>query len=112
MALLGVNLQLLIGPTIAVPAPLPLVENFERAEVTTSDSGRSGFQLVFAAGRAGRADLVDFPLLAAAAAEAVHAGRAGCHLRRHAEGAHGRGHHAPRADPRDDARIDPHHGDR
>jgi hypothetical protein len=63
MALLGVNLTLLIGPTIAVPAPLPLVESLERAEVTTSDSGRSGFQLVFAAGRSGRADVVDFPLL-------------------------------------------------
>lgn len=63
MALLGVNLTLLIGPNIAAPAPLPLVESLERVEVTTSDSGRSGFQLVFATGRSGRADLSDFPLL-------------------------------------------------
>ncbi|MGH4024788.1 MAG: hypothetical protein ACRDRV_09405 [Pseudonocardiaceae bacterium] len=63
MALLGTTLTLLIGPTIAVPAPPLLVENLERVEVTTSDTGRSGFQLVFAAGRAGPADLVDYPLL-------------------------------------------------
>ncbi|HEU4421776.1 MAG TPA: hypothetical protein VFR67_04450 [Pilimelia sp.] len=63
MALLGTTLTMLIGPTIAVPAPPPLVENLERVEVTTSDTARSGFQLVFAAGRSGPADIVDFPLL-------------------------------------------------
>lgn len=64
MALLGTNLTLLIGPTVAVPAPPELMENLERVEVTTSDSSRAGFQLTFAAGRSGAADLVDFPLLA------------------------------------------------
>lgn len=64
MALLGTTLTLLIGPTIAAPAPVLLVENLERVEVTTSDTARSGFQLVFAAGRSGSADIVDFPLLA------------------------------------------------
>jgi hypothetical protein len=63
MALLGTYLTLLIGPTVAVPAPVTLMENLERVEVTTSDSERSGFQLVFAAGRSGPGDLVDFPLL-------------------------------------------------
>jgi hypothetical protein len=63
MALLGVTLTLLIGPTVPVPAPPLLIENLERVEVTTSDSAQSGFQLVFAAGRSGLADSVDFPLL-------------------------------------------------
>jgi hypothetical protein len=63
MALLGTTLTMLIGPTVAVPAPPLLVENLERVEVTTSDTARSGFQLVFAAGRSGPADTVDFPLL-------------------------------------------------
>jgi hypothetical protein len=63
MALLGTTLALLVGPTIAVPAPSLLVENLDRVEVTTSDTARSGFQLVFTAGRSGSADIVDFPLL-------------------------------------------------
>jgi len=63
MALLSTTLTLLIGPTVAVPAPPLLVENLDRVEVTTSDTARSGFQLVFAAGRSGPADIVDFPLL-------------------------------------------------
>jgi len=63
MALLGTTLTVLIGPTIPVPAPPLLVENLERVEVRTSDAARSGFQLVFAAGRSGPTDLLDFPLL-------------------------------------------------
>ena len=46
-----------------MPAPPLLIENLDRVEVTTSDTSRSGFQLVFTAGRRGPADLVDFPLL-------------------------------------------------
>lgn len=61
--LLGTHLTLLIGPTIAVPAPLPYVEALQSVEVTHSDEGRSGFQLTFAAGRSGPAGLVDYPLL-------------------------------------------------
>lgn len=63
MSLLGVHLTLLIGPTVAVPAPLPLTEALQSVEVTHSDSGRSGFQLTFQAGRGGAADLVDYSLL-------------------------------------------------
>jgi hypothetical protein len=63
MAQLGTMLTVLIGPTLPVPAPPLLMENLDRVEVTTSDTARSGFQLVFTAGRRGPADLVDFPLL-------------------------------------------------
>jgi hypothetical protein len=62
-ALLGVHLTMLIGPTVAVPAPLPLTECLDEVKVTHSDSGRSGFQLTFKVGRGGLADLVDYPLL-------------------------------------------------
>ena len=60
---LGVQLTLLIGPTVAVPAPLLLTEAFQSAEVTHSDEGRSGFQLVFKAGRDAQTGLIDYPLL-------------------------------------------------
>jgi hypothetical protein len=63
MVQLGTRLTVLIGRTLPVPVPPLLVENLDRVEVTTSDTDRSGFQLVFAAGRSGPADLVDFPLL-------------------------------------------------
>lgn len=61
--LLGIHLNLLIGPTVAVPAPLPLVEALRSAEVTHTDQGRSGFQLTFQAGRSGPLDLLDYSLL-------------------------------------------------
>ncbi len=60
--LLGIHLTLLIGPTVAVPAPPPLLEALQSVEVMHSDQGRSGFQLTFAAGRSGAAALVDYPL--------------------------------------------------
>jgi hypothetical protein len=63
MALSSTTLTLLVGPTIAVPAPPSLLEALERVEVTTSDSGRSGFQLVFSAGRSGSADRRDYSLI-------------------------------------------------
>src|SRR5829696_10150733 len=63
MAVLNTTLTLLTGPQLAVPAPPLLVDALERVEVTTSDTARSGFQLVLAAGRTGPADLLDFPLL-------------------------------------------------
>ena len=53
MSLLGVHLTLLIGPTVAVPAPALLTQRLESAEVTHTDEGRSGFQLIFQAGRSG-----------------------------------------------------------
>jgi hypothetical protein len=63
MSVLGTTLTLLIGPTVAVPAPPTVIENLRRVEVTTSDDARSGFQLTFDAGRSGPADVVDYPLL-------------------------------------------------
>jgi len=60
---LGIQLTLLIGPTVAVPAPPLLSEALQSVEVTHSDEGRSGFQLVFQAGRDPVTGLIDYPLL-------------------------------------------------
>ena len=62
MSFLGTQLTLLIGPTVPVPAPLNFMESFERAQVTHSDEGHSGFQLTFRVGRTS-ADLLDYALL-------------------------------------------------
>jgi hypothetical protein len=64
MNLLGIHLTLLIGPTVAVPAPPLLTEALQSAEVTHSDEGRSGFQLTFQSGRGGPLGVLDYPLLA------------------------------------------------
>ena len=61
--LLGIHLTLLIGPTVAVPAPLPLTESLRNVEVSFSDDGRSGFQVTFQTGRGGPLALLDYPLL-------------------------------------------------
>ncbi len=63
MSLLGTNLTLLIGPTVPVPVPLPFLEALESVTVTHSDEGRSGFQIMFRAGR-GKADVLDYAQLA------------------------------------------------
>lgn len=63
MNLLGIHLAVLIGPTLAVPAPPPILEALQRVEVTHSDQQRSGFQLVFEMGRSGPLGAMDFPLL-------------------------------------------------
>lgn len=63
MNALGAHLTWLIGPTVAVPAPLPLAEALERVDVTHSDRGRSGFQMTLQATRAGVLGLMDYPLL-------------------------------------------------
>jgi hypothetical protein len=47
MALNSIHLTLLIGPTVPVPAPAPLMEALQGVEVTTSVGTRSGFQLTF-----------------------------------------------------------------
>ena len=60
MSLLGINLALLIGQRIALPAPLMLIEALSRVEVTHNDHERSGFQLTFQVGRSGPLDLVDY----------------------------------------------------
>jgi hypothetical protein len=63
----GVHLNLLIGPTVPVPAPPPLLDALDRVEVTHTDGERSGFQMVF---RLGKSDkmvldyaLMELPLL-------------------------------------------------
>lgn len=59
---LGIHLTLLVGPTIAVPAPRPLAEALQSVEVTHSDEERSGFQITFQVGR-GPVVLNDYLLL-------------------------------------------------
>ncbi|MBE9180044.1 hypothetical protein IQ268_15850 [Oculatella sp. LEGE 06141] len=61
--LLGIHLTLMLGPTIAVPAPPTIVEALTGVEVTHSDRDRSGFQLTFEVGRSGGLDLLDYSLL-------------------------------------------------
>jgi hypothetical protein len=61
--ILGIHLTLLVGPTVAVPAPPPLTEALVGVEVTHTDQGKSGFQLTFQVGRSGPLDLLDYGLL-------------------------------------------------
>lgn len=61
--LLGAHLTLMMGPVLAVPVPLALAEALVGVEVTSSDRGRSGFQLQFQVGRSGPLDLLDYPLM-------------------------------------------------
>jgi len=61
--LLGIHLTLLIGPTVAIPAPPTIADAIQSAQVTLNDEGRSGFQLTFQIGRSGPTDLLDYGLL-------------------------------------------------
>ena len=63
MSLFGTLFTLLIGPTVPLPAPTYLMEALERVEVQHSDSGRSGFQLIFKLGR-DQGDILDYKALA------------------------------------------------
>lgn len=63
MNTLGIHLTLLIGPTVAVPAPRQLTEALHSVEVTHSDDQRSGFQISFRLGRSGAFDLLGYALL-------------------------------------------------
>ena len=63
MSLLGINLALLIGQKIALPAPRVLIEALSSVEVTHNDQERSGFQLTFQVGRNGPLDLIDYKQL-------------------------------------------------
>ena len=65
MTTLGAHLTLLIGPTVPLPAPAPLVDALSGAEVTHQDEGRSGFQLTFDVGRAGPSGAADYPAVLA-----------------------------------------------
>jgi len=62
MSALGVPLTIWIGPTVPVPVPADVLESLESIQVTTSDSGRSGFEITFGVGR-GTVDVVDFRAL-------------------------------------------------
>ncbi|MEL6469510.1 MAG: hypothetical protein AAFQ74_07260 [Cyanobacteria bacterium J06623_4] len=62
MTLLGIRLTLLAGKTIPAPLPRALTESVASVEVTHSDEGRSGFQIVFQVGR-DRANYLDYPHL-------------------------------------------------
>ena len=61
MSLLGTTVALLVGPSVPLPAPVGVMEALDSIQVTTSDSGRSGFQLSLRVGR-GRSDLLDYAL--------------------------------------------------
>ncbi|MEW5958005.1 MAG: contractile injection system protein, VgrG/Pvc8 family [Chloroflexota bacterium] len=58
---LGVRLQLLLGPTVPVPAPFEVVDALTEIEVHHNDDQRDGFQLNFTLGRSNTAR--DFGLL-------------------------------------------------
>jgi len=60
---LGITLTLLLGSTTPRPAPSSLVEAVETIEVTHQEDGRSGFQIVFHAGRSLESDLQDDAVL-------------------------------------------------
>ena len=62
VSLLGTHLTILIGETVPLPAPVRLVEALDRAEVTHSDEGRSGFEIRLRVGR-GQTDVLDYALL-------------------------------------------------
>ncbi len=47
MEIKNVQLTLLVGPTVVVPAPKIVMDALQRVEVTTSAGSRSGFQLSF-----------------------------------------------------------------
>ena len=59
---LGVHLNLLIGPTVPLPAPPPLIEALTGVEVTHRNEQRSGFQLTFQLGKGPKMAL-DFALM-------------------------------------------------
>jgi hypothetical protein len=62
-SLLGIRMTLLLGPTIAVPAPAPVVQALAGVEVTLRQQGRSGCQLTFTLGRGPR-EILDYTLAA------------------------------------------------
>ena len=61
MNLKGLYLTILIGESVPVPAPKYVMESLDNVEVTHSDTGRSGFQITFQAGRSTR-NMQDYQL--------------------------------------------------
>lgn len=64
MSLLGIHLTLMLGSSVATPAPFAITDALTGVEVTHADGQPSGFQLTFQVGRAGPLDLLDHALLA------------------------------------------------
>ena len=62
MSLLGVRLTVLAGPAVPIPLPSNLLESLQSVEVTHTDQGRSGFQMIFKVGRSSQ-DLLDYPII-------------------------------------------------
>jgi hypothetical protein len=60
---LGINLTILMGKSVPKPVPRELVEALKTVEVTHTDEGRSGFQIVFQLGRRDRDDIKDYQLV-------------------------------------------------
>lgn len=58
----GINLTLLMGKQVPKPVSKELIEALHSVEITHVDEGRSGFQITFQAGRAGRRDLQDYKI--------------------------------------------------
>jgi hypothetical protein len=64
MTLLGIHLNILIGPgPVALPASVSLLNALQEVEVKHTDEGRSGFKLVFRGGRGSALDFLEDPLL-------------------------------------------------
>ncbi|MEL7044952.1 MAG: hypothetical protein AAGL66_08025, partial [Pseudomonadota bacterium] len=61
MSLIGTNLALMLGPAVPLPAPPGVMEALESIQVSTNDTGRSGFQITLRVGR-GRTDVIDYGL--------------------------------------------------
>jgi hypothetical protein len=57
---IGVRLQLLIGPTLPLPAPYPVMDALTSLSVTNRDTERDGFQMNFSLGKD---SLIDYGLL-------------------------------------------------
>ena len=63
MSALGIQLTLMIGPTVAAPAPPQYMDALQSVQVTHNDTARSGFQITFQAGRPGPASMMDYALI-------------------------------------------------
>jgi hypothetical protein len=59
----GIRSKLLIGPIIPIPAPSILIDALQTVDVTNTDKGRDGFQIVFTIGRTGVKEMMDYPIL-------------------------------------------------
>jgi len=60
--LLGIRLNLLLGESIAAPAPAMLAEALQDVRIELSDEGNDGFQLTFGAGRRAGVLTTDSPV--------------------------------------------------